>query len=466
MRTAPIAFAILLFAAAVSAQQPRIVHATLTTIAASSDLGAQIRNSKTAFIGYSVPETEGERVMCCFNIWGDYRTGGTCSLDRESGSFNSGDQDDLHVVTTVMAQSTASRRQAQRAETLRALVEQFRSESHFPGAVAGAWFADNSSVVVAVGVADRELRIPMTNRALLHAGSVGKTFFAALILQLVGEGRIGLDDKVEKYLGGESWYAGIPNAKTITVRMLLNHTSGVPEYGSDFMESLIKEPGRARSPLEAVKSVAGAKPSVPAGDAYRYSDVNYQLLQLIAERVTGRPASVEIRRRLLKPHGLSRVVPADRKRIPGLVQGYAGKGNFMGFDAVMANGKLILDPTFEGGGGGFVTNAGDLAKWMALFAEGKVFPASLLPDVRRGVPAGQLDAGKDALSGLGVEIVGTPLGVAYGHGGFFPGYVSLVLWYPNVGISLALQVNSSAGNAFARPLREVLNAAARVLADE
>jgi HEAT repeats len=99
MRTASIAFAILLFAVAVSAQQPRIVHATLTTVAASSDLGAQIRNSKAAFVGYAVPEIEGERVMCCFNTWGDYRTGGTCSLDRENGSFNSGDRDDLHVAS-------------------------------------------------------------------------------------------------------------------------------------------------------------------------------------------------------------------------------------------------------------------------------------------------------------------------------------------------------------------------------
>jgi D-alanyl-D-alanine carboxypeptidase len=129
----------------------------------------------------------------------------------------------------------------------------------------------------------------------------------------------------------------------------------------------------------------------------------------------------------------------------------------------MKDGSLILDPAFEGGGGGFVTNAGDLARWMALFAEGKAFPASLLPEVNNGVPAGQLDVGPDARSGLGVEIVQTPLGLAYGHGGFFPGYVSLVLWYAEPKIAIAIQVNSSAGNAFARPLREVSHEAARAL---
>jgi D-alanyl-D-alanine carboxypeptidase len=352
---------------------------------------------------------------------------------------------------------------ATRAATIRTTLDKFRSESRFPGAVVGAWFADSSSVGVAAGLADRDLKSPMTDRALMHAGSIGKTFFAALILQLVGEKRVGLDDLVSQYFGADPWYSGIPNHESITVRMLLNHTSGLPEWGGDFMGSLIKEPGRIRQPLDAVKSIVGAKPGFPAGTKFGYTDVNYQLLQLLAERVTGQSAYTEIQRRILQPHHLSGVVPADRKRIPGLVPGYAGKDNFLGFDAVTADGNLLLDPTFEGGGGGFVTNAGDLARWMPLVAEGKVYPASLLADVRRGVPAGQLDVGKDALSGLGVEMVQTPLGTAYGHGGFFPGYLSLVLWYPDVGIGLAIQVNSSASDALARPLREVLHEMAGAL---
>jgi D-alanyl-D-alanine carboxypeptidase len=352
-----------------------------------------------------------------------------------------------------------------RSAALRSVLERFHAQSRFPGAVAGAWFADGSSVAVAVGVADRETKTPMPEDALLHAGSVGKTLFAAWVLGLVGEGRMGLDEKVSRYLGEESWYAGVPNGDSITVRMLLNHTSGIPEYGSAFMTSLIEQPGRVRQPLDAVKSVFGAEPLFPAGAKFGYTDVNYQLLQLLGERVTGSSAYAETRRRLLEPNGLARIVPADRKRIPGLVQGYAGEGNFLGFDALIAGDSLVLDPTFEGGGGGFVTNAADLARWMALFGEGKVYPASLEAEVLRGVPAGQLDVGADAQSGLGLEIVSTPLGPAYGHGGFFPGYLSLVLWYPDVGISLAVQVNSSAGNALARPLREVLHEAARALAE-
>ena len=100
MRTASIALTILLFAVSGGAQQPRILHATVTRVAASSDLGTQIRASKTAFIGYSVPEIESEHVMCCFSTYGDYRMGGTCSLDRDGSSFNSSDRGDLHVASS------------------------------------------------------------------------------------------------------------------------------------------------------------------------------------------------------------------------------------------------------------------------------------------------------------------------------------------------------------------------------
>jgi len=352
-----------------------------------------------------------------------------------------------------------------RAGALRGVLERLHATSKFPGAVAAAWFAsDNATVVAAVGEADRERHTRMPESALLHAGSAGKTFFAALVLQLVGEGRLALDAKVSTYLGGEPWYAKLPNADAITIRMLLQHTSGLPEWSGELMQSLVADPGRARTPLDAVTSLAGQPAAFPAGTKFGYTDVNYQLLQLVAEHVTGAPAYAEITRRILAPHQLADVVPADRARIAGLVPGYAGTGFFLGFDAVLTpEGDLRLHPGFEGGGGGFVTSAADLARWLPLFVDGKAYPAALVADVRRGVPAGKLDIGDNARSGLGVEIVDTPLGTAYGHGGFFPGYLTLVLYYPQAGISLAIQVNSSAEGAVSRPLRDVLLEAARAL---
>ncbi|MGH9420772.1 MAG: HEAT repeat domain-containing protein, partial [Thermoanaerobaculia bacterium] len=95
MKTAPLALLFVLLTATTFAQQPRIVHSTVTSVAAAGDLGAQIRGARTKYIGYSVPEVEGERVMCCFDYVGDFRSGGKCTLDRDGSSFTN-DDDDLH----------------------------------------------------------------------------------------------------------------------------------------------------------------------------------------------------------------------------------------------------------------------------------------------------------------------------------------------------------------------------------
>src|SRR4029079_13978254 len=99
----------------------------------------------------------------------------------------------------------------------------------------------------------------MKESDLMHAGSVGKTFFAARALQLIGEGRLAFDDRISKYLGKDPCLAKLPNANDITVRMLMNHTSGLGPFGESFMQALVESPAKERSPLEAVNSISGTK---------------------------------------------------------------------------------------------------------------------------------------------------------------------------------------------------------------
>jgi D-alanyl-D-alanine carboxypeptidase len=346
-------------------------------------------------------------------------------------------------------------------EAVRRVLEEFRASSGFPGAIAGVAFDDGSSFAVAVGVSDRDKKTPMRETDLLHAGSAGKTFFAALAHQLVAEKRLAYDDKISKYLGKEPWFARLPNAESITVRMLLNHTSGLPEYGQSLMQGLVDAPGQKRTPLDAVRSVLDAKPAHAAGAAFTYSDINYQVLGFVVERATGRTAYDEIRRRLLGPLGLKLVVPADRARIPGLVVGYAGAKNPFGGDVMLVDGALALDPTFEWGGGGFVTNPRDLARWIAAFSQGRAFDPKLMPQVLTSVDAPGLGTG--ARSGLGVEIERTPLGLAYGHGGYFPGYFTQVRWYPDAKLAVALQLNTSDESLVKRSLKEVTDEIAKAV---
>src|SRR3954451_2710384 len=103
MRKLALASALVLLAATSFAQHPRIVHGTVTSVAALPDLGAQIRGSRTKYIGYAVPEIEGEHVMCCFQHFGDFRSGGTCSLNGDGNNFSNSDKDkdDVHPAAGV-----------------------------------------------------------------------------------------------------------------------------------------------------------------------------------------------------------------------------------------------------------------------------------------------------------------------------------------------------------------------------
>src|SRR5262249_37496837 len=153
--------------------------------------------------------------------------------------------------------------------------------------------------------------------ARMPAGSVGKMFFAALALQLVAQGRLGLDDRVQKHLGTEPWFGRLANGDRITVRMLFNHTSGLPGHSPRFMDGLVKEPARRRGRMDLIQSVLDRKPLFPAGERFSYSDLNYYLLALVTEQVTGKPAVGEIQARLLRPLGLRDTIPADRPDLPG-----------------------------------------------------------------------------------------------------------------------------------------------------
>jgi D-alanyl-D-alanine carboxypeptidase len=198
----------------------------------------------------------------------------------------------------------------------------------------------------------------------------------------------------------------------------MNHTSGLPSYGNEFMQGLAQSPSKEHSPLEGIKSIVNAKPLYPAGTKVSYSHINYLVLGVIIEQITGKRAYDEIKKRLLMPLKLRRIIPADRPAITGLVTGYAGAGNPFGGDQIIREGKLAFDPRFEWAAGGFVSNAGDLARWIAAFCQGRAFSPKLLTEVFKSVDEPESRTG--TRYGLGIVIDDTPIGKAYGHGGYFP----------------------------------------------
>ncbi len=301
-------------------------------------------------------------------------------------------------------------------------LDEWHKAGKFPGATLGVVLADGESFGLAVGYSDRDAKTPMKPSDRMLAGSTGKTFAAATALQLVREGKINLDDKAEKYLGTEAWFARLPNASDITVRQLMNHTSGLVryEFKDTFTRDLTANPDKVWKPAELVAYLLGEKAPFAAGQGWDYSDTNYIVLGMIIEKVTGKKFYDEANRRVVKPLKLSDTIPQDGPRIKGLVQGYAGADNpFGGKDAMIENGKFAINPQFEWTGGGWATTSQDLARWAKMLYEGKAFDSSLLPQMLDGVAAPML--GRETQYGLGVIIRKTQAGTSYGHSGFFPG---------------------------------------------
>ena len=154
-----------------------------------------------------------------------------------------------------------------------------------------------------------------------------KTFVATVVLQLVGEGKAQLSDPVEHWVPGL-----VPQGRAITLRQLLNHTSGLYDYTDDpaYTRSRIANPRRVWQPRQLVTIAVRHKPLFRPGSDWAYSNTNYVLLGLVAEAVTSRSLVDELRSRIFRPLGLSstayplgttlggRVVHGYVRSIPGV----------------------------------------------------------------------------------------------------------------------------------------------------
>src|SRR5215204_1541345 len=320
-------------------------------------------------------------------------------------------------------------------------LDEWHKAGKFPGATFGVVLENGESFGLAVGFSDRDAKTPMKPNDRMPAGSTGKTFAAAMAMQLIKEGKISLDDKIEKYLGKETWFARLPNAKDVTIRQLMNHTSGLVryEFKKEFTDFLTANPYKVWTPEERLAYLFDEKPPFEAGKGWDYSDTNYIVLGMIMERVTGKKFYDEAYKRFIKKFKLNDTIAQDGPELKGVVQGYAGANNpFGGKDKMIENGKFIVNPQLEWTSGGWASTGEDLARWAKTMYEGKAFDPSLVPTMLDGVPA---KLGRDTKYGLGVIIRPTQAGPAYGHSGFFPGYMTDMMYFPEQKIAVAVQVN-------------------------
>jgi D-alanyl-D-alanine carboxypeptidase len=286
-----------------------------------------------------------------------------------------------------------------------------------PGVIALVRHGDRT-VRVAGGHANLATRSRLRVTDRYRVGSATKTFVATVVLQLTGEGRLGLSDSVERWLPGL-----VPGGGAITVRQLLNHTSGLADYAPDeddtFIRGVLADRHRVWTPGELVAIATAQPPLFAPGARWSYSNTGYILLGLIVEAATGNPLETELRTRLFAPLRLRATSFDSRARIAGRhAHGYSRVGARRRFDI------SILDQTWAGAAGAIVSTVGDLARFHRGLLGGRVLRPALLAQMRKTV----LTGADVQTYGLGLIRMRHPCGTFWGHGGETLGYLSYADW--------------------------------------
>lgn len=334
-------------------------------------------------------------------------------------------------------------------ENMQGVLDSITAADGLPGATLAAVLPDGRLISLASGLEDVEAKKPMPVGGQMFTGSTGKTFVSAVLLQLAAEGKISLDDKAGVFFQGkeDAWFHRLPNAAELTVRSLLNHTSGLPRYifQESFLKALKANPMRSWTPQECLAVLLGLPPVHAVGKGWGYSDSNYLLLGLIIEKITGDSFYHQAQARLLDPFHLRYTYPSTQRALPGLVQGYIGEDNFFDLPKkTVDKGLYAMNPQFEWCGGGFVTNVEDMAYWMKWLHAGQV----LNPDIyAQLISPVDFRTGQAAATGygLGTFVWQSKLGKFLGHAGLMPGYLTQAEYSERYGFAIAFQANTDQG---------------------
>jgi D-alanyl-D-alanine carboxypeptidase len=328
---------------------------------------------------------------------------------------------------------------------LQVKLDEIQQSGGMPGVTLGIVLPDGKEISLASGLADIESKTKMKPTDRMLMGSIGKTYVATVALQLVKEGKFSLDDKISLYLGDQPWFKRLPNAEDITIRMLMNHSAGLPRYvfKKEFGTQLSQSPDKVWKPEELLAFILDDDPLYPAGEGWGYSDTDYIVLGMIIEKTTGSTYYEELKKRVLVPFNLKDTTPSDKRRLKGLVPGYTSdrKPPFFLPEKMVVDGVYAINPQFEWTGGGLITTSLELARFIKLLLEGKVIYKDHLEQMKQ--PVNEKSGKRDSTGyGLGLEVWQTQYGFTYGHRGTMPGYGSITLYLPDYRFSIAMQYNT------------------------
>jgi D-alanyl-D-alanine carboxypeptidase len=326
-----------------------------------------------------------------------------------------------------ISSASANPATAKRAATLQSRLDQLVAAG-VPGVIVLVRNGTQTTTLVA-GVSDVTTNDPMQTDMRLRVASLAKSYVAAIVLQLVSEGKIALDDSVGRWLPGV-----VPNGKNITIEQLLGHRSGIFDYGSDprlFEPYFAGDFGFVWKPLELVALATSHDPLFAPGGGPSYSSTDYVLLGLIIEKVTGDRLGEEMKARIFDPLHLQATTFATSQKIEEpYAHGYLRRGAKHLIDVTR------ISPSHVWAGGNIVATAQDVATFYDALFSGQLVPADLLQKMK--------DATFNPSNiGLGIFQNTFSCGLFYGHDGTIAGYFSFAYQSEDGSRTIVMLANSN-----------------------
>ena len=328
----------------------------------------------------------------------------SASLTSASGAFSQ----------QVTASRQTGKSKAAQKRDVKAIIQPL-VDNGYPGVLAAKTDKDGNAVGATAGKGNLATGEAPPLDGEVRIGSNTKTFVAVLVMKMVEEGKVKLDEPIETYLPGLIKGQGV-DGKKITVRQLLQHTSGLPETALGFPDVFASR-NNYYQPRDILDEALTKAAQFAPGAKFTYTNTNYIVLGLLAERVAKRPIAEQIETKIVKPLGLKHTyMPKDgEKALRGKhPRGYHTRDN--------KPGKLVditdYDTSMAWTAGAMVSTPSELNKFMQSIFDGSLLNQASISEMKKSVPMG------DDGNVYGLGLIGHKLscGVAWGHGGTFPGY--------------------------------------------
>ncbi len=339
------------------------------------------------------------------------------------------------LASTLQAQKNEFPKERQNA--VKGVLKKY-TEMGIPGLALTVYTEETGFWSHAEGLSNIENGIALTNDHLFYLQSVSKTYMAVVILQLYEEGKLDLDDLLTKYLD-QNWLTDKKGVDKITLRMLLNHTSGLPEYNYDpiLVSKILHEPQKVLSVEELLSHIKGKPMDFEPGSKYSYRNTNYEVLSLVADKITGDHIAY-MEKHIFKRLGLSSTFYLSKDNID-LELNIADAYWDVLLESIPVNISKLqrVNVSSMKGDDGIVTSTKDAVLFLKGLISGKLLRPTTLESMQEFV----LNEAGDKRYGLGIQYYDLDVTYALGHSGGGIGAGCVLLYLPELNAIVFMATN-------------------------